>query len=517
MSHPFSKVTAEALSVTIEPRPCPSFCNYSAHLLMLIWPLQHNGPMLRAVLLGSLAVVLFGCAPPEDKPSVIAPSQPANLTSPATPSGVLSEAVIARCKRSVVLILNFEGGRPTAMGSGFVTDGGKRIITNKHVVTGTDDLVDDCKVIFNSGTAETAIVEAPASAIAVDPGANRNDAGYYHRDVAAITLSKSAADYLEPGHSEDLAETQSAWAIGYPHGLSILTDKDSLPSPSVHSLRVERLERTNGKVSVLQLAGPPTHGDSGGPVINERGEVVGVLESVEADSAGICYAVPTDGIALALAFKTSAPQSNLNVSHGESAAPTRIAKRSRSRWLGLSADEVTAMGHVSWMRQYARSLGASDAADLSRPDNARGDDLYVDAMRQVNRLLYRRLSKQVGVRIGRIDDALRLIDAATIEMANDSAGRPVIMQTATEEAAQAEYDMLQSALTPASAPSYPDDPDSLRAAAESLARAASSNKATVESGRKALRAVLQLRSLIPSEDRADAVIAYRFAVHALQP
>ena len=67
------------------------------------------------------------------------------------------------------------------------------------------------------------------------------------------------------------------WAFGSPKGTNIMSDQD-MPSVTVHSLRVERIERTKDAINLLQLSGSPTNGNSGGPVVDRAGRVLGVIE-----------------------------------------------------------------------------------------------------------------------------------------------------------------------------------------------------------------------------------------------
>ncbi|CAN5459077.1 hypothetical protein BH11ARM2_BH11ARM2_17730 [soil metagenome] len=204
----------------------------------------------------------------------------------------LSKEQLSLCKRATVLVGNFEEGDLYATGSGFVTGDGTTIITNKHVVTGSDDDVDDCKVIFFSGTDKPRLVMVNKEAISVYENAKRTDDLYFERDVAVIRIKNKVADPLTLSDGDVISETDPAWAVGFPLGQKIRMDGEELPSPTIHTLRIERLERKGNKIKVLQLGGSPTHGNSGGPVVDAQGRVLGVLQAKAGEDASIVYAVP---------------------------------------------------------------------------------------------------------------------------------------------------------------------------------------------------------------------------------
>ena len=234
-----------------------------------------------------LALIMVGCQP--DTEPVVRPAEP----EVSLPTGQLSKEILAKCKESTVLIGNFEAGTIKSTGTGFFVDEGKAIITNHHVVAGSDNQLDPLKVVINPGLPNARIIEVDAARIGVLPGVNRKAENYNQLDVAIIWLDKAESSPLTIGDSKELAETQPVWAFGFPDGIKIRIDGEELPTPTVHAMRVERLQLKKEKVKVLQLAGSPTYGDSGGPVVNEQGEVIGVMHAIQEKGLQIVYAVPS--------------------------------------------------------------------------------------------------------------------------------------------------------------------------------------------------------------------------------
>ena len=229
----------------------------------------------------------------ENLPDVpIAPPAPARQTGVVTGvepvGGKLAPQALQNVKAATVLIAHRDGNA-WAMGSGFALGDARRIVTNRHVVTGENGKISDCKLVFEAGTPRERSVAASASNIRVAP---QTRGGEFQDDLAVITLDAGQTPALSAGSSENLQETDEVYAVGFPLGVQTLTIDGDLPSASVKATRVERLQkRADGAVSVIQLGGSVTHGNSGGPVVNNRGEVVGVISS-GVEGTGMSYAIP---------------------------------------------------------------------------------------------------------------------------------------------------------------------------------------------------------------------------------
>ncbi len=175
-------------------------------------------------------------------------------------------------KDSVVLIETNLG-----LGSGFVYDIKGHIITNQHVIDGADTI----QVTFLDGNITS------ASLIGMD----------IYSDLAVVKVDPQVTN-LYPvvlGSSSELRVGEPVAAMGNPFGLS-----DTLTVGIVSSL--ERTLTAVGNyviIDIIQLDAAVNPGNSGGPLVNLLGQVVGVNTAIQSETGtftGIGFAIPSDTI-----------------------------------------------------------------------------------------------------------------------------------------------------------------------------------------------------------------------------
>ncbi len=159
--------------------------------------------------------------------------------------------------------------RPGA-GSGFVISSDGYIITNHHVVENSTSLV----AVFADGN------ELNADLIGSDPSTDIAVIKVYGGDLKPLQFANS--DLLEPG--------QIAIAIGNPMGLQH-TVTAGVVSATGRSLRAN-----NGRLidDVIQTDAALNPGNSGGPLMNSEGKVIGVNTAVISFAQGLCFAVSSN-------------------------------------------------------------------------------------------------------------------------------------------------------------------------------------------------------------------------------
>ncbi len=180
-------------------------------------------------------------------------------------------------KASALVELPNESGYATA----FCINPMGIFVTNRHVV-------ENLKV----GESITLIIEPSLSSERmVESSLERVDS---ENDLAILrTVQPGNFAFLKVATSRDLYETQALTAFGYPFGVSLTIQQGSYPSISINSGRVTSLRRDKGEIQLVQLDAVLNPGNSGGPIINEAGEVVGIT-SFGMRNAGVNFAVPSD-------------------------------------------------------------------------------------------------------------------------------------------------------------------------------------------------------------------------------
>ncbi|MCL7384902.1 MAG: trypsin-like peptidase domain-containing protein [Thaumarchaeota archaeon] len=191
-------------------------------------------------------------------------------TSPVT-------EIYEQVKDSVVLIraTSYYG---TSLGSGFVYDKLGHIITNNHVIEGSYSIT----VTFLDGTS------LAASVVGTDP----------YSDIAVLKVRPDVVTLkpLKLGNSSELMIGEQIVVVGSPFGLA------GSVTTGIVSQKGRLLETTYGYSipGVIQFDAAVNPGNSGGPLLNMKGEVVGITTAIESPISGfvgVGYAIPSTIIA----------------------------------------------------------------------------------------------------------------------------------------------------------------------------------------------------------------------------
>jgi putative serine protease PepD len=236
-----------------------------------------------------------GTTPPAAATGVPGTGSPAKPAAATTPPPDSAREMIAATKESTVYIEcdHPQGG---GSGSGFCAFDPHVIITNAHVVLGPDGKPGDLAMALHSGTDNEKILRGRLECrlAYVDP----------EHDLAVIRIVGAQLKPLAIGDTDQAHETDMIYAVGYP-GVVPRGIRQGPPEPTVQTLRVESLRRNDlGKLVYLQMGGTVTHGNSGGPVVNGAGQVIGVVQRGPEVSAGQRQADPMTGAGISYAIPT---------------------------------------------------------------------------------------------------------------------------------------------------------------------------------------------------------------------
>lgn len=164
--------------------------------------------------------------------------------------------------------------RRTTLGSGFIVDASGDVLTNAHVVEGFDEVT----VITHSGASYKAKV-----------------IGRDTRSDLALVRIQNPKEPLQPavlGSSSNLKVGQIVAAFGNPFGVG-----QSMTIGVISALNRSQVVEEKSYVNLIQTDAALNPGNSGGPLVNIKGEVIGInvaIASPVPGNVGVGFAIPID-------------------------------------------------------------------------------------------------------------------------------------------------------------------------------------------------------------------------------
>ncbi len=165
---------------------------------------------------------------------------------------------------TVLLVMEDTNGQPLSLGSGFFVRDGE-VASNLHVVEGAARGY--AKIIDQKTKYDIEGITA------VDP----------ERDLVVLKISDARAGAVALGNSESVQVGETVYAVGNPQGL-----EGTFSQGIISSIREV------GTDKLLQITAPISPGSSGGPVLNTKGEVIGVSVATFRGGQNLNFAIPSN-------------------------------------------------------------------------------------------------------------------------------------------------------------------------------------------------------------------------------
>jgi putative serine protease PepD len=252
-------------------------------------------PVLLAALVGgaaaSAAVLLLGAG--SSRAALAARSSTASIDSTsagtrrdAAATGLTATQIYDRDSPGVVsIVVRTQSGEDS--GTGIVLNDQGLILTNDHVVEGEQSMT-----VTASGS-----TGATRAATLVGEEAN-SDLALIHVDPSGLNLKP-----LQLASSSGVQVGDSVYAIGNPYGLN-----ETLTRGIVSALEREISAPDGAKITgAIQTDAALNPGNSGGPLLNEEGEVIGVNSQIASDAASVDGSQPgSTGVGFAISSNTVA-------------------------------------------------------------------------------------------------------------------------------------------------------------------------------------------------------------------
>ena len=230
--------------------------------------MQSKNLIISTLLVLSLVSALLGCGADEEAPVEIVQSPP------EVPALTVPE--IAEIALKSTVLLDIEGSlNRFEFGSGFVV-ADQMIATSFHIIEGAE----------KGSTAR--LVRDPTthpieSVVATDK----------EHDLAIVRCSGISALALPLGNSDTVQIGQRIYVAGNPDGYL-----GTFSTGVISAIRPGDLFVAD---KVLQMTAPISSGSSGGPVLNDKGEVIGIVNGDDIDGQNLNFAIPVNFLKALLA------------------------------------------------------------------------------------------------------------------------------------------------------------------------------------------------------------------------
>ena len=239
------------------------------------------------------------------------------VSTAQTPQQIAQKAF----RSTVLLVMEDTNGQPLSLGSGFFI-GDDQIATNLHVVEGA--------------------VRGYAKLVSQETKFNIE--GYTaideKRDLIILKAAAFGAQAISLGNSDSAQVGETVYAVGNPRGL-----EGTFSQGIISSIRPV------GNDKLIQMTAPLSPGSSGGPVLNRRGEVIGVSVLTIRDGQNLNFAIPSNYLKTLLT----------KVVHAKPLSQAKAVKGQQSLLsdFGNQSVEGVSGGKFTWVIDYLENYASS--------------------------------------------------------------------------------------------------------------------------------------------------------------
>ena len=201
-------------------------------------------------------------------------------------------------------------GNHVAQGSGFVVSRQGHVLTSAHVITRSGPLESAGRLFVEFSDRD----RVPAKLVGVDP---YDDVGVLRIDPDAHRLQP-----LPLGDSDRVVVGEPVAAIGSPFGN---VDSLAVGVVSATGRSIDSLSAAYTIVDAIQTDAPITHGNSGGPLLDARGRVIGINAQIRSESGG------SEGVGFAVPINSASRSMRQLLADGRVSYP----------YVGITSDDLT--------------------------------------------------------------------------------------------------------------------------------------------------------------------------------
>jgi len=194
-------------------------------------------------------------------------SMPTTIHSTSTPlTDKTPEEIFASASPAVVYIVSMTATGEKALGSGFIIDNDGVVVTNYHVIYLTKEI--SVKLTDGRSYPVTGVINYDVN-----------------RDICILKIDANNLPTVDLGNSDKAQIGEKIYAIGNPLGLEY-TFSDGMLSGT----------RDYQGIEYLQFTAPVSPGNSGGPLISEQGQILGIVTFVRAGGQNLNFALAINEI-----------------------------------------------------------------------------------------------------------------------------------------------------------------------------------------------------------------------------